>query len=338
MRFLFLALLIALPVGAATNAPPVTVDAQTEAVIQGALKYLASKQAPNGSWSPQTRPIAMTGYTLMAFLATGNLPNEGPFGKTTANGLRFLLDSVQPDGMFAPSNDGQYMYGHGIATIAMAEIYGQTKSEMIKPKLEKLVKLIVSSQNAVGGWRYRPTSTDADISVTVLQVVALRAARNAGLEVPETTIEKAVKYVRSCRNVNGDGFGYQASSWGSGFAQTAAAIYSLQVCGEYNDPLVKVGSEYLLRHEAKDEKTWFTYGQFYACPAQYMIGGTKWEQWYKEVKKALLEHVVRDGESVRWEPAALDTGTTVWLGPLYCTAVYTTILAIPYNYIPLYQR
>ena len=26
------------------------------------------------------------------------------------------------------------------------------------------------------------------------------------------------------------------------------------------------------------------------------------------------------------------------VGPVYATAVYTTILAMPYHYIPLYQR
>jgi hypothetical protein len=338
IRYLMVALL-ALGVAtthAATNTPPVTVDERTEAVIQGALKYLAAKQAPNGSWSAQSQPIAMTGYTLLAFLATGNLPDEGPHGKTVANGVRFLLEAAQADGMFTPANDGRYMYGHGIATCALAEIYGQTKSETIRPKLEKLVKLIVDSQNVQGGWRYRPTSTDADVSVTVVQVVALRAARNAGLKVPEAAFEKAVQYVRSCRNETSGGFSYQPRQQ-PGFACTAAAVYSLQVCGQYNDPLVKAGSEYLSQQTVTGNKEWFTYGQFYASPVQYTIGGATWEQWYREVKKVLLEHAERDGELVHWEPV-LDVGKRMVPGTLYCTAVYTTILAIPYNYIPLYQR
>jgi hypothetical protein len=336
MKVFFLFLLFALPATAATNAPPVTVDEHTEAIIQGALRYLASKQSANGSWSAQRYPVAMTGYTLMAFLATGNLPNEGAHGKTVAGGMKFLLDAVQPDGTFAPSNDGRYMYGHGIGTVALAEIYGQTKSETIRPKLEKLVKLIVNSQNSQGGWRYTPTSKDADMSVTVIQLVALRAARNAGLEVPETTIQKAIQYVRSCRDKESGGFGYQ-SPRGPGFATTAAAIYSLQVCGAYDDPFVQAGSAFLFGDKVKEQKQWFTYGHFYAGPAQYMVGGKTWALWYGDVKKLLLDNALREGDQVRWEPV-LDTGGSKGLGSLFCTAVYTTILAIPYNYIPLYQR
>ena len=77
------------------------------------------------------------------------------------------------------------MYGHGVATIALGELYGQTKSPIIRAKLEKTIKLIIASQNSQGGWRYRPVVRDADISVTVLQVVALRAAKNAGIDVPQ---------------------------------------------------------------------------------------------------------------------------------------------------------
>jgi hypothetical protein len=225
------------------------------------------------------------------------------------------------------------MYGHGIATIALAEVYGQTKSEKIRPKLEKTVKLILNAQNQTGGWRYRPTSHDADISVTVLQVVALRAAKNAGMDVPDLTISNAMGFVRSCYSDRSGGFSYQPQQQGAGFARTAAAIYSLQVCGAYDDPRVKTGSEYLFKK--MDDRQWFSYGHFYAAPAQYMVGGDTWQEWYTQIKELLLKKVQREGELAFWEPT-LDGNRQ--LGPLYCTAVYTTILAMPYHYIPLYQR
>jgi uncharacterized protein YfaS (alpha-2-macroglobulin family) len=87
------------------------------------------------------------------------------------------------------------MYGHGVASIALAEVYGQTKDPRVRPKLEQVIRTIIESQNAEGGWRYNPRPNDADISVTVLQVVALRAAKNAGLDIPQVTIDRAVKYV-----------------------------------------------------------------------------------------------------------------------------------------------
>lgn len=317
----------------------VTIDARTEEVIRGALKWLASKQTPNGSWGStgeeSYRKIAMTGYAIMAFLSCGHLPGEGEYGKTVSAGVQYLLDQIQPDGIIGNRDDGQYMYGHGIATIALSEVYGQTKSANIKPKLERLIRLIVSSQNREGGWRYRPISYDADISVTVLQVVALRSAKNAGLNVPQQTIDNAVKYVKRCYDQRTGGFSYQPGS-GAGFARTSAAIYSLQVCGLYDDPMVKKGSEYLIRALEKNEKQeWFTYGHFYAAPAQYMIGGEVWRKWYNGIKKILLEDVKSDRGMYWWEPKR-DRGRDI--GPVYCTSIFTTILATPYHYIPLYQR
>lgn len=312
----------------------VVIDQETEALIKSALRFIASKQEANGSWNEQNHPTALTGYALMPFLATGNLPTEGEYAKVVAAGMQYLVDSIQADGTYSPRSDGQYMYGHGIATISLAELYGQTKSPVVRPKLERAVKLIISCQNQQGGWRYRPHAEGADMSVTVLQVVALRAARNAGLDVPQTTIDRAVAYVRRCYHRESGGFGYQPENVSPGFARTAAAIYSLQVCGLYDDPMVKAGSQYLFKH--KDVHEWFTYGNFYAAPAQYMIGGETWQQWYTHMHGLLMKAVRREGAVSYWEPQ-IDRGSNP-VGPIYCTAVFTTILAMPYHYIPLYQR
>ena len=341
--------ILAFGLGAATPLPaaapiaprdPVKVDEKTDVVIKGALKWLASKQSPNGAWASSDmelqHPIAITGYALMAFQAAGQLPGEGEFGRNVSLGLQYLLDSTAPDGLMGNKNNGQYMYGHGIAAIALAELYGQTKSPTMRPKLEKIIKVIISSQNNEGGWRYRPIAYQADISVTVLQVVALRAAKNGGIDVPQATIDRAVQYVRRCYHPQTGGFSYQPGQ-SPGFARTAAAIYSLQVCGLYDDPLVKGGSEYLLKNY-RDTQDWWTYGHFYAAPAQYMRGGETWEKWYAQVKDILLKKVTTKGDLSYWDPTqtGLDTGRSV--GPIYATSVYTMMLAMPYHYIPLYQR
>ena len=52
----------------------------------------------------------------------------------------------------------------------------RTQRPGLRDALERAVALIVSSQNDQGGWRYEPRPADADISVTVMQLVALRAA------------------------------------------------------------------------------------------------------------------------------------------------------------------
>jgi len=296
---------------------------------------LAKQQGINGSWTQNpgsaSNPVAMTGYVLMAYLSTGNLPDEGEFGRNVTSGMQFLLNQIQPDGLFRGVGQGQYMYSHGIATLALAELYGQTKSPLLRQRLEQVLGVILGAQSTVGGWRYTPTARDADISVTVLQVAALRAAKNAGLAVPADRIERAIEFIRKCYNEGSGGFAYQPGG-GPGFARTAAGIYSLQVCGKYDDPRVAKGSDYLFDNVDKNQE-WWPYACYYAAPAQYMIGGDVWKRWYAEMKTKLLSTVSRDGDMNHW-----DNKGGGWLGPIYNTAVFITILAVPYHYIPLYQR
>jgi prenyltransferase beta subunit len=311
----------------------VTVDSETEGVINGALAYLAKSQGLNGAWSQSpggnTEPVAMTGYALMAFLSTGNLPDEGEYGRNVTSGMNYLLNQIQPDGILRGVDQGKYMYSHGIATVALCELYGQTRSPVLRERLNQLVRVILDGQSPLGGWRYKPEPRDADISVTVLQVAALRAAMNAGLAVPQESIDHAVAYIGKCYVPGAGGFTYQPGQ-GAGFARTAAAIYSLQVCGKYEDPTVAKGSDYLFANDSERQQ-WWPYGCYYAAPAQYMIGGEVWRRWYGEMKRKLLSTVVSEGGMEYWKHGGE-------LGPVYTTAVFVTILAMPYHYIPLYQR
>ena len=90
-----------------------------------------------------------------------------------------------------------------------------TGDDRVKEKLQKAVRLIERTQNNEGGWRYMPVPYDADISVTICQVMALRAARDAGIKVEKDVIDKSIKYVISCQNPDG-GFSYQSPRSGGG--------------------------------------------------------------------------------------------------------------------------
>ncbi|MDD5350471.1 MAG: terpene cyclase/mutase family protein [Chthoniobacteraceae bacterium] len=322
-------------------APAETVVRVTPAIkglIRGGLKYLASKQNIDGSWSLKEgrmgHPVAITGYALLAFMAAGNLPHEGDYAKNVASGMQFLLESAQPDGLFRGTSGSQYMYNHGIATIALAELYGESNAPTLRPKLERAINVILKAQNPAGGWRYTPAPRDADISVTVLQVVALRAAQDAGLSIPQDAIDKAIAYVVSCYHEDNGGFSYQPAG-APGFARTAAAIYSLQVLGKYDDPRVKAGSDYLVKNltSGKDRSHW-SYGNYYAAPAQYMIGGNTWQDWYTQISQNITKTAQREGDMVYWDKAA-DPSTP---GAVFTTAAFVHVLAMPYHLMPLYQR
>ena len=322
LRFVFLRCLAitiltfvsSLPLRAADEVDTVVVNGETEQVIAGALRWLAGNQAPNGSWSARggrvrgEHPVAMTGYSLIAFMAAGNLPEEGVYAKEVSAGMNYLLDAIEGGGEFRGVDGSRYMYNHGIATIALSELYGQTQQPAMRPKLERAIRLILESQaqrgEHSGGWRYQPRPGDADISITVMQVVALRSAKNGGLAVPQRTIDEAIAYVKRCQDPNSGGFSYQAGRRDPGFARTAAAIYSLQVCGLYDDPMVGLGARFLFDH-ANPNQQWWTYGSNYAGPALYMIGGDTWKRWYELQRAQILKTVKRQGDQCWWDGEVL---------------------------------
>src|SRR5437764_731142 len=85
---------------------------------------------------------------------------------------------------------------------------------------------------------------NSDVSVTIMQVMALRAAKNAGLHVPDTTLKKALAYIKSCYRPTTGGFTYMPGSGAPGFARTAAGLCVLFLTGEYEAKEIPKGVEY----------------------------------------------------------------------------------------------
>ena len=136
------------------------------------------------------------------------------------------------------------MYEHGFATLFLAEVYGMSPRDDMRDKLARAVDLIVRTQNSEGGWRYQPRREDADISVTICQVMALRAARNAGLKVPNETVDKCVDYVKRSQNADG-GFRYMLTPGESLFPRSAAGVVALYSAGVYEGREVERGLAYV---------------------------------------------------------------------------------------------
>ncbi len=223
------------------------------------------------------------------------------------------------------------MYGHGFATLFLAECYGMTQRADIREKLTKAVQLIVNTQNAEGGWRYQPVrEQDADISVTVCEVMALRAARNAGLYVPHDTIDRCIAYVKKSQNADG-GFMYMISGGGpSAFPRSAAGIVALYSAGVYEGPEIEKGLEYLMgqmpRGDDFSRESHYFYGHYYAVQAMWHAGGDYWTRWYPAIRDALLTRQPDDGS---W----IDS-----IGTEYGTSMACIILQMPNNYLPIFQR
>jgi hypothetical protein len=207
----------------------------TERAVQRALAFLASTQNTDGSWtsSSYSAEVGIVSLCALAFLAAGHQPGRGKYGQVLARATEYIASCAQRNGLIynTTGSAGPPMYGHGFATLALAELYGQTRRRDLRDKLERAVKLILNSQNEEGGWRYQPRVADADISVSVCQVMALRAAHNGGVPVPRVTIDRALDYMRRCANNSDGGFSYMPTQRTSGPARTGAGVLSLIILG-----------------------------------------------------------------------------------------------------------
>ena len=221
------------------------------------------------------------------------------------------------------------MYGHGFATLFMAEVYGMSPREDLRDKLSRAVKLIVNAQNEDGGWRYQPQRRDADISVTICQIMALRAARNSGLFVPNETIDRCIDYVKRSQNADG-GFMYTLEGGPSEFPRSAAGIVALYSAGVYEGDEIDKGLAYLMAYLPDDRlsvpESYFFYGHYYAVQAMWHAGGDHWARWYPAIRDKLIARQSDDGS---------------WINsicPEYGTAMAAIILQLPNNCLPILQR
>ena len=311
------------------NAPDeVKMNERARKATAKALEWLAARQNSDGSWSEGSYPhnTAITSFALLAFLSQGHLPNQGTYGPEVAKGCRFLLASAREDGYLIGTRGGN-MYSHAMATLALAELWGMTGDKDVKPVLTKAVNLIVGSQNFEGGWRYEPRPTGADISVTIMQVMALRAAKNSGLHVKDETMRRAIAYIKRCYNRSSGGFSYMPGQ-PPGFARTAAGVCVLQLTGEYKATEIPDAIKFM--KQRADEHSHFWYGHYYASHAMHQVGGKEWKDWYNRICDKFLPWQSEDGSWSRRDRFEV--------GPVYQTSIAVIMLSVPMNYMPIFQR
>ncbi len=332
---------------AAADADPLPAEAQQ--VIDRALFGLVAGQSPDGSFP--TSPtnfgnVAVTGLAGLALMAAGHQPGRGRFGDAVAKAADYVVrrgNSNPSTPGYLNNDDAQKshgsMYQHGFGALFLAEVYGMVpspeKQRALRVMLEKAIGLTRNSQNPEGGWRYDPRPVQvADISVTVAQLMALRAAKNAGVAVPKSVVDKCVAYIKSCQLPDG-GFCYIKNQGGVGgaFARTAAAVVGLFSAGIYDGKAVDGGLAYLMRFvpgrrvnfaEARPEH--YFYGHYYAALAMWTAGGNYWAEWFPAIRDELLSRYRQDG----W--------TREFHGVAYASAMACIILQLPNNYLPIMQK
>lgn len=296
--------------------------AQIDRVYVRGLQYLVKTQTEEGRWNemPYGAEPAVVGLAVVAMLAHGDDPNHGPYSTSIQRGLNFVLSQQNPTTGYI----GRSMYNHGFATLALAEAYGHVLDDRLGPALEKAVKLIVSSQkrNPLGAWRYSPESQDADTTVTGAQMVALFAARNAGVAVPEEAIQKGIDFLLKCQTPEG-GFGYTGATSPNG-ARTAIACLVLSLSKEKDSDEYRKALAYL--EKAPADSSYQQYFIYYAAQAFFQASPVAWNEWNSKNVKNLTSTQNEEG------------GWDGQFGPTFSTAASLLSLALNYRYLPIYER
>lgn len=322
--------------------------------LANAVNFLVFGQDQQGAIADRGNPTAMTALSILAMASVGHQPADPtPQGQAMRRGLEYILrDDRQDDSGYFGGRDGSRMYGHGITTLMLAEMIGHgadaDQDRRIIAKCQKAIDLILRSQQIpkksrlAGGWRYTPDSLDADLSVTVWQVMALRSAHNAGLTIPSAAIDQAVQYLRESfsgeregkrgrKSSVSTGFSYQPGS-SPQFATTAAGLLAMQVCGQYAAPEVIAASDELLSSPPSWNERWVLYGTYYYAQGMHQRGGQHAQAARKHVEEMLVTRQAKDGS---WESG---DGSERGPGKIYCTTLAVLSLSVKFHYLPIYQR
>ena len=329
---------------------------ETEAAVQRALVWLSRHQSRDGHWDAvrfmdsyeeggvrcdgpggPDHDVGVTGLATLAFLGAGHThrPARGRnkpsvYASHVSRAIHWLVGQQQPDGYI----DGSRMYGHAIATTALAEAYSMTRDPSLQAPIEKAVSLIVKAQNETGGWRYYPTSRDADTSVVGWQVMALKSAAIAQVNAPPSAFRGAARWLDQVRSGTSGGlYGYAGP--GPSPSMTAEGLFIDQYI-EFDPTSLRARESvaYVLRSKPQEAfPGGDIYFLYYATLVLHQMGGDGWTQWNPALQGTLLASQRLDGPYVgSWDPSRFRGAA----GRVYTTALAALCLEVYYRYLPFY--
>uniref|UniRef100_A0A034VPF6 CD109 antigen n=1 Tax=Bactrocera dorsalis TaxID=27457 RepID=A0A034VPF6_BACDO len=188
-------------------------DIDPKVIVEG-LDFLASKQAPNGSFpeygklfdSAHQNELGLTAFVLLAFLE--NVEHIEKYKTQVDNGMKYIMDKVD-------KTDDQYSLA--IAALAL-QIAKNPAADKVLTKLQGLAKqesdrkwwskADAPTEGSSAIWRWHPSSNDVEITSYILLAILDKEGAENTLPI--------VKWLISQRNSNG------------GFASTQDTVVGLQ--------------------------------------------------------------------------------------------------------------
>jgi hypothetical protein len=337
------------------------VSEQVRAAVERGLEYLDRTQQRDGHWvanDGQSYPMAMTGLGGTAFLMEGSTLREGRYSQNVRRAVNWFMDRAQPNGLLGnpnnPSESNSYMYGHGFGLLFLACAFGEEEDIDRRKRLEKILTRAVEfcgkAQTEHGGWGYLSAADGHGFdegSVTITQLQALRAAKNAGIVVPKAIIDKATDYLKKCTTGRG-GVIYSLSLGGGGSespALTSAAVSCAFSAGQYDSPLAKQWLKFCRDHVsvAGGRHNHYEYTHYYYAQAMYVLGDDRWAKAFPEehdagthltwgkYRKEMFDQILKS-------QTADGSWASSYIGAHFTTCVYLTILQLDNGTLPIYAR
>lgn len=318
------------------------VPSDVQEMYDRGLQFVISQQSDQGDWPDQQhRGAGVTGLALMALLASGEDPNFGLYAANVRRATAHLIRQQDAEtGYF-----GNSMYHHGFATLALSEAYGAVDDRdlatvnasgepaaagrSIGQALELAVRASITAQqrNPLGAWRYSPTSTDADTSVSGAVLVGLLAARNAGIEVPDQSIDRALQYFQRMTGPNGQvTYANSTGGFSDTLARTSICALVHAVAGRKDPPQYDAALGYLTQNLDQQSVDYPSYTRYYQSQALFQGDVRAWEKWNASLIGELKRLQQPDGRF---------TGK---LGPVVDTSLSLLALALNYRLLPIYER
>ncbi|MCC9602064.1 squalene--hopene cyclase [Stieleria sp. JC731] len=321
-------------------------DAQTEAAVRAALRFLADAQQANGSWDPQAtgageerRPLgenrfgagkrcttALTGLSLLAMMGAGNTHQRGEYSENVYQGLSYLIQHQQPNGSL---EGGATLYAasycHSMATLAVCEDALMTGDASAVECARRAIAHTKRMQHPVtGGWRYT-RGDPGDLSQLGWQAMALHSGYRAGVAVGDETFAGVQRFLRSVQ-VGGGGLACYRPGEKVSRTMTAEAMAIRLLLGERMSAReVAEAERYILQQRpgVGQDNYYFWY---YATLALHQLQDDAWQEWNLALKQRLLATQRADGS---WPNTSLWGG---YGGPVYTTAMATLCLETYYRH------
>jgi len=324
----------------------------SESAVTVGLKWLASHQAPDGSWSfnhaedrqsggfanPGTCPskIQATALALLPFLGAGQTQMKGNHKSTVKQGLGFLVRSAK-----VRSGDGDLrgkdgnMLAHAMATATLCEAYSMTRDKGLLGPAQAAVNFIASSQDKkTGGWAPKDGQPPTTL-VTAWQLLALKSAHMAYLRVSPDTVKKAMSFLDRVQIDGGARYGQTIGpdKVKADNPSSAAGLLCRMYLGWSKDraPLALGVRRFGQAGPSKTDAMC----NFFATQVMRHHGGEIWKKWNQAMRDQLVESQSRGDETGSWfNPADVRAAEG---GRLMQTALNIMILEVYYRVLPIYR-